>query len=316
MKDYNIKSIRQEFKEKGIFYTQKELALYLKGFLPDDVKEIYDPTCGNGGLLSVFADDVQKYGQDVNEEQVEAAKQLPNFHGAVGDTLKEPAFANRQFRYIIANPPFSIKWEPEKTEMFDGWPCLPPQSKADYAFIAHILHCLSDDGMAVVLEFPGILYRGNSEGKIRRWLIEQNYIDTVVAVDGGHFVDTKIPTVVLVLKKKRETTDIRFIHNDLERIVPLSEVEGNDFNLSVSSYIIEEVEREEIDPIALEVHARKSFLNRLEKELEFEKMVCEMEGMEMGPFVSAIKQVLRKYETKKQVRIFDENQISIDSISA
>lgn len=299
MKDYNIKSIRQEFKQKGIFYTQRELALYLKGFLPDDVAEVYDPTCGNGGLLSVFDDDVQKYGQDINAEQVESARQLPNFHGAVGDTLKTPEFANRRFKYIIANPPFSIRWEPEKTEMFEGWPCLPPKSKADYAFIAHILYCLANDGTAVVLEFPGILYRGNSEGKIRQWLVEQNYIDTVVAVDGGHFVDTKIATCVLVLKKKRPTTGIRFIHNELERTVSRDEIVENNFSLSVSQYIVEEQEREQIDPIAVEMDARKAFLAKLENELAFEKFVCEMEKLDIMPFINDIKRIVEKYEVTR-----------------
>lgn len=296
MKEYNIKSIRQEFKQKGIFYTQKELALYLKGFLPDDVSEVYDPTCGNGGLLSVFDDGVEKYGQDIEEAQVEEAGRLPNFHGAVGDTLTEPAFLNRRFKYVIANPPFSIKWTPIQSEIFDGWPCLPPKSKSDYAFIAHILHVLSDDGMAVVLGFPGILYRGNAEGKIRQWLVEQNYIDTVVSVDGGHFVDTKIATCVLILKKQRPITDIRFVHNDLSVTASRDEVEKNNFNLSVNQYIIEQPEREEIDPIALETQARQSFLSKLEKELEFEKMVCEIERIDMKPFLEDLKRIIQKYE--------------------
>lgn len=309
---YCIKSIRQYFKENGIFYTQPELALFLKGFLPDDVKEIYDPTCGNGGLLSVFSDEVQKYGQDINAEQVmDADRRLVNFHGVAGDTLKEPAFMDRKFKYIIANPPFSIKWEPKTDERFEPLPCLPPPSKADYAFIAHILHYLAEGGTAVVLNFPGILYRGNAEGKIRRWLVEQNYIDTVVAVDGGHFVDTKIGTAVLVLKKNRDTTDIRFIHNDLDRMVPVSEIEGNDFQLSVSSYIIEIEEQEEVDPVALEMHARRAFLNRLEKELEIEKMVCEMENMDMKPFVAAIKSVVRQYDRPTKRIVFDENQLTM-----
>lgn len=312
MGDYNIKSIRQAFKERGIFYTTKELAEYLKGFLPDGVDEIYDPTCGNGGLLSVFPDDVQKYGQDINAEQVrDAGKRLINFHGVVGDTLKEPAFMDRKFKYIIANPPFSIKWEPKTDERFDYLPCLPPPSKADYAFIAHILYCLAEDGTAVILNFPGILYRGNAEGKIRRWLVERNYIDTVVAVDGGHFVDTKIATAVLVLKKNRETTDVRFVHNDLERIVPVTEIEGNDFQLSVSSYIIEIEEKDEIDPIALEMHARKAFLSSLEKELAFEKMVCEMENIEIRPFIKAIQAVVREYDTPRKRIMFDENQLTM-----
>lgn len=309
---YDIKSIRQDFKEKGIFYTQPELALFLKSFLPDDVEEIYDPTCGNGGLLSVFNDGVQKYGQDINAEQVhDAERRLKNFHGVIGDTLKEPAFIDRKFKYIIANPPFSIKWEPKTDERFEPLPCLPPPSKADYAFIAHILHYLAEGGTAVVLNFPGVLYRGNAEGKIRRWLVEQNYIDAVVAVDGGQFVDTKIATAVLVLKRNRSTTDIRFIHNDLERIVPVSEIAENNFQLSVSSYISEIVEKEEIDPVALEIHARKAFLSRLEKELEFEKIVCEMENLDMQPFIAAIKRVVRQYDSPTKRVIFDKNQLNM-----
>lgn len=312
--EYNIKSIRKDFKDKGIFYTTKDLAEYLKSFLPDDVDEIYDPTCGNGGLLSVFSDDVQKYGQDINSEQVkEAEERLANFFGVAGDTLKEPAFLGKKFKYIIANPPFSIKWEPKSDERFDGFPCLPPPSKADYAFLAHILHYLSEDGTAVVLNFPGILYRGNAEGKIRRWMLEQNYIDTVVSVDGGHFVDTKIGTVVLVLKKSKTTTDVRFIHNDLERTVPVSEIANNDYNLSVSSYIIEVVEREEIDPAALELHARQQFLSRLERELSFEKMVCEFENMDIRPFIKAIQEIVRRYDKPQKKAIFNENQISMFS---
>lgn len=315
MSDYNIKSIRQEFKEKGIFYTTSELALYLKSFLPDDITEIYDPTCGNGGLLSVFGDDVRKYGQDINAGQVrDAQERLKNFHGVVGDTLKEPAFWGRKFRYIIANPPFSIRWEPKNDERFEGFPCLPPPSKADYAFLAHILHYLSDDGTAAVLNFPGILYRGNSEGKIRRWMVEQNYIDAVIAVDGGHFVDTKITTAVLVLKKNRETTDVRFVHNELERLVPASEIQGNDFQLSVSNYIIEIEEKEEIDPLALELHTRKVFLERLEKELEFEKIICDMEGIDMKPLISAIRQIINKYDRPGKRFLFDENQIAISGV--
>lgn len=313
MQDYNIKSIRQDFKDKGIFYTQKELAEYLKSFLPDDVTEIYDPTCGNGGLLSIFPDDVQMYGQDINAEQVAvASERLVNFHGVVGDTLKDPAFPDRKFKYIIANPPFSIKWEPHTDERFAPLPCLPPKSKADYAFLAHILHYLSDDGMAVVLNFPGILYRGNAEGKIRRWMVEQNYIDTVIAVDGGHFVDTKIATAVLILKKRRDNTDIKFAHNDREAVIPVEQIAENDYNLTVSYYLPEEIEREKIDPIALELHARKAFLSRLEKELEFEKMVCEMENISMQPFVSAIKIIINQYDCRaKRAKAIDSEQTSL-----
>lgn len=300
MKDYNLKTIKQDFKSKGIFYTTKDLALYLKSFLPDDVKEIYDPTCGNGGLLSVFDDDVEKYGQDINEEQVQAAREnLKNFHGVVGDTLAEPAFMDRKFKYIIANPPFSIKWEQQNDERFEGYPCLPPKSKADYAFIAHILHCLTDDGIAVVLNFPGILYRGQSEGKIRKYLVEKNFIDTVAMIDGGHFVDTKIATVMLILKKNRNTTDITFLHNDEKVVVPLSEIINNDYNLSTNNYIIEEVEREEVDLNEVNRDVRKGTLAMIKSTLDMEKMIADLDGTNISGFINEIRKLLDEYEVQK-----------------
>lgn len=300
MKDYNLKTIKQDFKSKGIFYTTKDLALYLKSFLPDDVKEIYAPTCGNGGLLSVFDDDVEKYGQDINEEQVQAAREnLKNFHGVVGDTLAEPAFMDRKFKYIIANPPFSIKWEQQNDERFEGYPCLPPKSKADYAFIAHILHCLTDDGIAVVLNFPGILYRGQSEGKIRKYLVEKNFIDTVAMIDGGHFVDTKIATVMLILKKNRNTTDITFLHNDEKVVVPLSEIINNDYNLSTNNYIIEEVEREEVDLNEVNRDVRKGTLAMIKSTLDMEKMIADLDGTNISSFINEIRKLLDEYEVQK-----------------
>lgn len=295
MTDYNLKSIRQDFKSKGVFYTQPELALYLKSFLPDDIDEIYDPTCGNGGLLSVFGDTVKKYGQDINAEQVkEAQAHIPNFIGMIGDTLSNPAF-NRKFKYIIANPPFSIRWEQKHSPMFDGYPALPPASKADYAFIAHILHHLTDDGIAVVLEFPGILYRGNAEGKIRKYLVDLNYIDTIVHIDGGHFVDTQIATVLLLLKKKRSTTDIHFVYNKLSRDVPIDEIRQNNYNLSVQTYLQEKPVKEYVDPLQLETTARTRFLEKLKKELDFERMVCMMENYDITPFLQEIEAVVKSY---------------------
>lgn len=297
MKDFNLKNIRQDFKDKGIFYTTKELALYLKSFLPEDVKEIYDPTCGNGGLLSVFGDDVEKYGQDINADQVQVAQEnLKNFHSAIGDTLANPAFTDRKFKYIIANPPFSIKWEQKSDERFEDYPCLPPKSKADYAFIAHILYCLSDDGMAVVLNFPGILYRGNSEGKIRQYLIEQNLIDTVIAVDGGHFVDTKIATAVLIFKKNRTSKDIKFIHNDKEVTIPIEQVADNAYNLSVNNYIDETPPREELDGNKINSDVRQSTLSLLESTLKMEKMVCDLSGKSVKPFINDLRKVIDDFE--------------------
>ena len=113
------------------------------------------------------------------------------------------------------------------------------------------------------------------------------------------------------MKKNKTTTDLRFIHNDLERTVPVSEIKDNDYQLSVSSYIIEVEEREEIDPVALELHARQQFLSRLEKELAFEKMVCEFENMDIRPFIKAIQAIVKKYDEPQKQKIFCENQMSI-----
>ena len=299
MNSYSVKSIRKEFKEKGVFYTQKELALYIKSLLPDTVDKVYDPTCGNGGLLSVFDDNVEKYGQDINAEQVEqASENLKNFHGAVGDTLKNPAFTDIKFDYIVANPPFSIKWEPFEDERFSVAPVLPPQSKADYAFLLHILYCLSDKGIAVVLNFPGILYRGQREGKIRQWLIEKNVIEKVIHITGNKFEDTKIATCILVLNKAKKDNNILFIDDETkrEKIVTFDEVKENNFVLSVQNYLPVEQKKEDIDPIELEYSARKIFLTKLRNELYFDKQVCEFEGLNFNDFLQDIKNVLKEFE--------------------
>ena len=108
MTQYNIKNIREEFKSKGIFYTQPELAEYMKSLVDIEIKDVYDPTCGDGSLLSCFPDDMPKFGQEINGHQLDAAKKrLKNFTGICGDTLKEPAFMDKRFSCIVANPPLS-----------------------------------------------------------------------------------------------------------------------------------------------------------------------------------------------------------------
>lgn len=296
----NLKETKKALQEQGVFYTQPELAAHLKSYIPDGITEIYDPTCGVGGLLSVFPDEVMKYGQDIDGEAIEYAKKhLKNFIGEIGDTLKNPAFMDRKFKYIIANPPFSVKWEQVSDERFSGLPALPPKSKADYAFIAHILHMLSDDGIAVVLEFPGITYRGNSEGKIREWFVRNNYIDTVEAIDGGHFVDTKIATVCVVIRKNKKTSDIKFKHNDFEKVVSFKEVEENSFNLSVSTYIDEEPEKEKIDPVTLEMHARKGLLEHLDGSLAFSKFVSQTENIPFIPLLDECEKIIWKFRKEE-----------------
>src|SRR5574344_2104999 len=279
---YNIKSIKEEFKQKGIFYTPPELAQLLKSYIDFEPKEVYDPTCGDGGLLAVFDDDVIKYGQEINQEQLEVAKErLINFNGVCGDTLKEPAFKDKKFECIIANPPFSINWEPKDDERFNGM--LAPKSKADYAFILHILHYLSDNGIAVVLDAHGILFRGNKEGEIRKYIINNNYIDKIINIPAKTFKDTSIPTVLLILKKNKKNTNIQFedIETNKKEIVSLEKIKENDYNLNIPRYIDMFEEEEEIDikevqkqlkEIDKEIAETDKELNKYLKELGLEEL--------------------------------------------
>ena len=297
---YDVKSIRKSFAERGVFYTDSRLAEILKGLITIDYNEVYDPTCGDGALLSVFPDNIEKYGQEIDPVQLaEAGKRLVNFHGVAGDTLTDPGFAGRKFRAIVANPPFSVKWRPDPSDArFSAAPALAPQSKADYAFLLHVLHYLAPGGQAVVLNFPGVLYRGNSEGRIRRWLVEQNVIAKVISVEGDYFVDTKIQTAIIVLDKGKRTTDMTFAElGGRERTVPLSEIEDNDFDLSVSRYLPpEEPERPPVDALDLEMKAREDCIRRIRYELEASRSVCELEGWRIQPFIDAIRKAVRDFE--------------------
>lgn len=294
VKDYSIKSIRDEFKSKGVFYTPKELGERLKSLADVDYKNVYDPTCGRGYLLSVF-DDVVKYGQEIDEEALKEAKaNLDPFIGEVGDTIKEDKFKDMKFDLIVANPPFSIKYEPtkelEEDERFKDLPCLAPASKADYMFIAHCLAKLKDGGQAIILNFPGILYRGAREYKIRKYLVDNNFIEKVIHIKGDTFVDTKIATCVLVLKRQKADNNVLFVdtENELEYLATYEEVIQNDYLLSVSAYAIQESEKEVIDPLDLQYKAHKNFKEKIIKELEFTRSVCEFEGLDFKRYVEDI----------------------------
>lgn len=298
MKQKSIKNIRQEFKNNGIFYTPPAIAERLKSYVDIEPESVYDPTCGAGNLLSVFPENVKKYGQELDTEQL-ALIELPNFEGYSGDTLTDDKFKGVQFDCIVANPPFSVKWDPDALAddiRFKGCPALPPPSKADWAFMLHILHHLKEDGVAAVLEFPGILYRGQREGKVRRWFVENNYIDRVVNIPGNTFEDTSITTCIVVLKKYRTTTDITFEDGERRGTVPYSAVEENDFNLSVNVYLPEIIEKKETDPSVLENEARRHFLEALRKELDFDRTVCEIEGISIQPFINAIRRIVGEYD--------------------
>lgn len=302
MKQKSIRNIRQEFKDNGVFYTPPALAEKLKQYVDIDISSVYDPTCGAGNLLSVFPDNIAKYGQELDAEQL-ALIQLPNFTGYAGDTLMDDRFAGMKFDCIVANPPFSVKWHSEALKediRFLNCPAMAPPSKADWAFMLHILHHLSEEGVAVCLEFPGILYRGQREATIRQWFIENNYIDRIVNIPGNTFEDTSISTCIVVLKKNRKTTDVIFEDGARIEAVPLKQIQKNGYVLSVSSYIWEETEKELVNPLDLENTARTTFLAKLRKELEFDRQVCAMENISMQPFIREIKEIVKEYEEENQ----------------
>lgn len=312
MKEKSIKNIRKEFKDNGIFYTPPELALKLKSYIDFEPKNVYDPTCGAGNLLKIFHENVKKYGQELDSEQLDLID-IPNFTGYSGDTLTNDNFSEMKFDCIVANPPFSVKWNPDKTEndvRFKTCPDLPPPSKADWAFMLHILYHLSENGIAVVLEFPGILYRGQREGKVRKWFVEQNVIDRIVNIPGNTFEDTSIATCIIVMKKNRRTTDIIFEDGERQEVVAIEQIVENDYCLSPSLYIPNEIEKEEIDPAVLEKESRKLFLIRVRNELRFDKMVCEMEEMSIHPFIVSIRAVLNEFDDNKKKKQCD-NQLSL-----
>lgn len=309
MKEYNIKNIKEEFKSKGIYYTQPEVAKYMMSLIDIQITDVYDPTCGSGSLLSVFPDDLPKFGQEINDHQLAiASQQLSNFTGYCADTLKDPAFMDKRFSCIVANPPFSIKWDPPvgmfKDARFADVPALPPPSKADYAFLLHIVHLLKHDGIAIVLNFPGILYRGNSEGIIRKWFVEQNLIEKVIAIPGKTFVDTTIATALLVIKKNKVGTDIEFIDNEtgLSRIVSADEISKNEYTLSVSTYVQPETQKQIIDPLALQSLARRQTLAKLKADIDMDKMICELEGWDFSTYLGELKILIESYHEAETSR--------------
>lgn len=301
---YNLKSIRQEFKKNGVFYTQPELAEYMKSLVDIDISDVYDPTCGDGSLLSCFGDGVLKFGQEINQHQLDVANhRLKNFTGYCGDTLKNPAFLDKKFSCIVANPPFSIQWDPPvgifKDDRFSECPAMPPKSKADFAFLIHIIYMLSEKGIAIVLNFPGILYRGGSEGLIRKWFVDSNWIEKVIQIPGKTFVDTSISTAVLILKKNKISKNIEFIdrENGLSRVVPIDDIVNNGYNLSVNYYVQIEEEKINIDPADLQKKARAGMQIRLRADIEMDKMVCEMEGYDFNEYLDSLKSLINSYYT-------------------
>ena len=281
-------------KSGGEFFTPQEVGELLAKIVIMDktsVNKVYDPACGSGGLLLKFAKILGKenvregfFGQEINLTTYNLARinmflhniNYNNFSIERGDTLIHPAHWNDEpFDAIVSNPPYSIKWAGKSNpllindERFAPAGVLAPESKADLAFTMHMLSWLSPKGTAAIVEFPGVLYRGGAEQKIRKYMIDNNFVDTVIQLPQDLFFGTSIATCILVLKKNKSDNNILFVDatdecvrttnknklsdENIENIVSLlkdrksvenksylatyEEVKDNDYNISVNSYL-------------------------------------------------------------------------------
>ena len=323
-------------KSGGEFFTPQTVSKLLARLVMDgktSINKVYDPTCGSGSLLlqmkKQFEDHIIEdgfYGQEINMTNFNLARMnmflhnvnYNNFSIKRGDTLLNPLHnEEKPFDAIVSNPPYSIKWVGDadptliNDERFAPAGKLAPKSYADFAFIMHSLSYLSSKGRAAIVCFPGIFYRKGAERTIRKYLIDNNFIDCVIQLPENLFFGTSIATCILVMSKNKTENKVFFIdaskefkketnNNILEeknidaiveefrnrtdveyfsRYVDVSEIEENDYNLSVSTYVEKEDTREAIDITVLnqeleetvkKIDALRSSINEIVKELENE----------------------------------------------
>ena len=321
-------------KSGGEFFTPQEVSELLTRLAvvgKKSVNKVYDPACGSGSLLLKSAkilgkDNVRNrcYGQEINLTTYNLCRinmflhdiGYDKFDIACEDTLTNPQhWDDEPFEVIVSNPPYSIKWAGNDNPLLINDPryspagVLAPKSKADFAFIMHSLSWLATNGTASIVCFPGILYRGGAEQKIRKYLVDNNFIDCIIQLPDNLFFGTSIATCIMVLKKSKRDNSILFIDaskecvkvannnkltdENIENIVKIfterkdidyvaklvssAEIGENDYNLSVSTYVEKEDKREKIDIVELnkqidEIVAREQVLRN-----QIDKIVKEIE---------------------------------------
>jgi type I restriction enzyme M protein len=320
-------------KSGGEFFTPQTVSKLVSKLVTvgvDKIETIYDPTCGSGSLLLQMKkhykkNDIKYYGQEINMTTFNLARMnmflhrinFSDFSIKRGDTLIEPAvFTESEFDAIVSNPPYSTKWigEDDPTlindERFAPAGKLAPKSKADYAFIMHSLKHLGSKGKAAIVTFPGIFYRQGAEKTIRKYLVEENYIDTIIQLPENLFFGTSIATCILVLSKSKEDNKICFIDaskeyiketnnnilteeniddilkmyadkKDIEykvKVVDNSKVKEEDYNLSVSTYVEKEDLTPKIDITELNKQIKETVIKQNKLREEINKIVFEIEG--------------------------------------
>jgi type I restriction enzyme M protein len=245
-------------KKAGEFYTPQEVSKILAKIVTsgkEKLKSVYDPTCGSGSLLLRVAKEVKEvshfYGQELNRTTYNLARMNMIMHDVhykkfdikQEDTLEKPQHIDKRFEAIVANPPFSTKWSANNLfmtdERFSQYGKLAPKSKADYAFVTHMIHHLEDNGTLAVVLPHGALFRGGAEGHIRKYLIrEKNYLDAVIGLPSNVFYGTGIPTSIMVFKKHRNTRDVLFIDasEHYEKVVKQNVLREEHIDKIISTY--------------------------------------------------------------------------------
>ena len=322
-------------KSGGEFYTPQEVSELLAEITiigKKDVNKVYDPACGSGSLLLKFAKVLGKenvrqgfYGQEINLTTYNLCRinmflhdiNYNHFDIALGNTLTDPKhWDDEPFDAIVSNPPYSIRWEGDANPLLINDPrfspagILAPKSKADLAFTMHMLSWLSTSGTAAIVEFPGVLYRGGAEQKIRKYLIDNNYVDCVIQLPPDLFFGTTIATCIIVLKKSKSDNKTLFIDASAEfvrggnknklsdenrnkildafknrkdikhfaKLVDNEKIAENDYNIAVSSYVEQEDTREVVNIIELNKKISEIVKRQNELRNAIDKIVEEIES--------------------------------------
>lgn len=323
-------------KSGGEFFTPQEVSELLARIVigsKTSVNKVYDPACGSGSLLLKFAkvlgvDGIRQgfFGQEINPTTYNLCRinmflhhiNFDKFNIARGDTLTNPAHGGCEpFDAIVSNPPYSTKWVGDDNptlindERFAPAGVLAPKSKADLAFTMHMLSWLSPKGRAAIVEFPGVLYRGGAEQKIRKYLVDKNYVEAVIQLPANLFFGVTIATCIIVLSKGKTDDKVLFVDASvlfehvgnknklmpehiekinslvqerteeqyLSRLVPIEELGGeNNYNLSVSTWVEKEDTTEKVDIQELNARIKKIVAREAELRSQIDVIVADLEA--------------------------------------
>lgn len=322
-------------KSGGEYYTPQEVSELLARITvvgKTEVNKVYDPACGSGSLLLKFAKVLGKenvrqgfYGQEINLTTYNLARinmflhdvNFEKFNLAHGDVLIDPQhWDDEPFEAIVSNPPYSINWEGDANATLINDPrfapagVLAPKSKADLAFTMHMLSWLAVNGTAAIVEFPGVLYRGGAEQKIRKYLLDNNYVDAVIQLPPDLFFGTTIATCVIVLKKSKKDNAVLFIDASAEftrvgnknqltpahqkkvldayiartdaphfaRLVPHQVIADNGYNIAVTSYVEQEDTSVAVNIQSLNAEIARIVARQSALRTEIDAIVADLEG--------------------------------------